>query len=101
MFSVILLGIIRGSDIGIATGQTKYQKFLTVVAFPTIFVINPKEKYYMRLSTKGSARRLARMWVDLNDNRRKELLDTLDTEARIEVIENMLKIKTERKEKNV
>ena len=55
----------------------------------------------MRLSTRGSARRLARMWVDLNDNRRKELLDTLDTEARIEVIENMLKIKTERKEKNV
>jgi len=51
--------------------------------------------------SKGSARRLARMWVDLNDNRRKELLDTLDTEARIEVIENMVEIKKERKKNNV
>ena len=55
----------------------------------------------MRYTTKGSARRLARLWVDLNDNRRKELLDTLDTEARIEVIENMAEIKKERKKNNV
>ena len=55
----------------------------------------------MRRSKKDSARRLAHLWVDLNDNRRKELLDTLDTDSRIEVIENMLKIKTERKNNNV
>lgn len=73
-----------------------------VVVLLTMFVINPKrENTYMRRSKKDSARRLAQLWVDLNDNRRKELLDTLDTNSRIEVIENMLKIKTERKKNNV
>jgi hypothetical protein len=99
---VIPQGIIQDFAIGIATGPTKYQKFMTVVAFLTMFVINPKrENTYMRYSKKDSARRLARLWVDLNDNRRKELLGTLDTDSRIEVIENMLKIKTERKNNNV
>jgi hypothetical protein len=60
-----------------------------------------RKEFIMRLTTKGSARRLARLWVDLKDNRRKELLDTLDTESRIEVIENMLRIKTERDKKDV
>ncbi len=54
----------------------------------------------MRLTTNGSARRLARMWVDLSDRRRKELLDTLDTDSRIAVIENMVKIKAERLREN-
>ena len=95
-------GIIQTSAIGTATGQTKYPKYMMVAAFLTMFVINPKrENTYMRRSKKDSARRLAHLWVDLNDNRRKELLDTLDTDSRIEVIENMLKIKTERKNNNV
>ena len=40
------------------------------------------------------------MWVDLSDRRRKELLGTLDTDSRIAVIENMVKIKVERLREN-
>tara|TARA_B100000686_G_C16345230_1_gene739978 strand:+ start:251 stop:376 length:126 start_codon:yes stop_codon:yes gene_type:complete len=41
------------------------------------------------------------MWVDLGENRRKELLNTLDTESRIAVIENFVRIKLERTRKDV
>ena len=49
-----------------------------------------------RLSTNGSARRLAHMWMDLSPERRRELLVTLDTESRISVIENIVMLKQER-----
>ncbi len=52
------------------------------------------------LATFGSARRLARQWVDLGDEKRKELLSTLDTESRIAVIENLIRIKIEEGRKN-
>lgn len=59
----------------------------------------------MRLCTQGSARRLARQWMDLKAEKRRELLQTLDTESRIAVIENIVKLKIERStkkgEKNV
>lgn len=51
------------------------------------------------LSTRGSVRRLARLWVDLSDKKRKELLQSLATDDRIAVIERISEIKKER-EKN-
>ena len=53
----------------------------------------------MRLTTKGSARRLARQWIDLKPEKRRKLLETLDTDSKIEVIENIVKIKLERNRK--
>ena len=52
------------------------------------------------LVTNGSARRLANQWVDLGDEKRRELLSTLDTESRIAVIENLVRIKIEQGRKN-
>lgn len=52
-----------------------------------------------RLETKGSARRLARQWVDLSTDKRRELLLNLDTESKIMIIENIVKIKIERERK--
>ena len=49
-----------------------------------------------KLVTNGSVRRLANQWVDLSDDRRRDLLSSLDTESRIKVIENMIKIRVER-----
>ena len=55
-----------------------------------------------RLETKGSARRLAHQWVDLSAEKRRELLLNLDTESKIMIIENIVRIKMEReKNKNV
>ena len=51
----------------------------------------------MKLSSVASVRRLARMWVDLSDSVRKENLSLLDTEVRISVIEEMVKIRGKRK----
>lgn len=53
----------------------------------------------LRLTTNGSARRLARQWLDLKPERRRELLQTLDTESRIAVIENIVMLKVERNRK--
>ena len=55
----------------------------------------------IRLTTNGSARRLARQWIDLKPERRRTLLQNLDTDSRISVIENIVRLKQERKEKNV
>lgn len=53
-----------------------------------------------KLVTNGSVRRLANQWVDLSDDRRRDLLSSLDTESRIKVIENMIKIRVERGREN-
>ena len=56
----------------------------------------------LRLSSVASVRRLAMQWVDLSRERRRELLDSLDTDSRLEVIERMTEIRIEReKKKNV
>jgi hypothetical protein len=50
-----------------------------------------------RLKTMGSVRRLAKQWVDLSRDRRRELLDSLDTDSRLAVIERMTEIRVSRK----
>ena len=52
------------------------------------------------LKSRASVRRLAHMWVDLSDEKRRELLENLDTESRVQVIENLIQIKIERERKN-
>jgi len=54
----------------------------------------------MKLSSVASVRRLARLWVDLSKEKRHELLDSLDTDSRLEVIERMTEIRVERNKKN-
>ena len=53
----------------------------------------------MRLSSIASVRRLANLWVDLSESKRKELLSALDTDSRAAVIERIAEIKTERARK--
>ena len=56
----------------------------------------------LRLSSVASVRRLAMQWVDLSRERRRELLGSLDTASRLQVIERMTEIRIEReKKKNV
>ncbi len=50
----------------------------------------------VRLSSVASARRLAHTWIDLSDDKRKERLSLLDTESRVAVIEEMVKIRITR-----
>ena len=54
----------------------------------------------VRLSSVASARRLARLWVDLSREKRRELLNSLDTDSRLAVIERMTEIRVERNKKN-
>ena len=54
----------------------------------------------MKLSTLASVRRLARLWVDLSREKRRELLNSLDTDSRLAVIERMTEIRVERNRKN-
>ena len=51
------------------------------------------------LVTFGSVRRLARQWVDLKPEKRRELLDTLDEKSRLLVLERMTEIRVERKKR--
>ena len=51
----------------------------------------------LRISYRDSVRRIARLLVDKGDQKRKEILSTLDTDSRIAVIENMIQIKKDRK----
>mgnify|MGYP004405240595 CR=1 FL=1 len=51
----------------------------------------------LRLSSVGSVRRLAHQWVDLSKHKRNELLSTLDTDSRLAVIEEIVNIKSKRK----
>ena len=50
------------------------------------------------ISSFGSTRRIANMWVDLGHTRRRELLGTLDTDTRIAVIEHMVRIRNRRRQ---
>ena len=54
----------------------------------------------MRLSSLASVRRLARLWVDMSREKRRELLNILDTASRLAVIERMTEIRIERRKKN-
>ena len=54
----------------------------------------------MKLSDISSARRLAKMWVDLSPDKRKEMLSCLDTDSRTEVITRMVEIRIERQRNN-
>jgi len=47
--------------------------------------------------TMASARRLARLWVDMSKGKRREMLDSLETDYRLAVIERMTEIRIERK----
>ena len=53
----------------------------------------------LRLTTNGSARRLAKQWLDLKKERRRTLLETLDTDSRFAVIEEMIKLRAKKGEK--
>ena len=50
------------------------------------------------MAIKQSPRRIAKKIIDLSDHKRKEVLGLLDTETRIQVIEQLvdLKVKTAR-----
>ena len=50
----------------------------------------------MRLSSVASVRRLAHQWVDLSKDKRRSLLNELDTASRIAVIEGMTEIRRTR-----
>lgn len=50
----------------------------------------------MRLSSVASVRRLANQWVDLSKDKRRALLNELDTASRIAVIEGMTEIRLAR-----
>ena len=52
----------------------------------------------LRLSSIASTRRLAKQWVDLSREKRKELLTCLDSDSRIAVIERMVEIRGERQD---
>ncbi len=54
----------------------------------------------MKTSSVASARRLARMWVDLSPDKRREMLSCLDTDSRTEVIARMVEIRVERQRDN-
>ena len=59
---------------------------------------NGKENKLIRLSSLASTRRLARLWVDLGNQKRKENLSALDSFSRAEVIARMVEIRKEREE---
>lgn len=54
----------------------------------------------LTLSTKASARRIARWCLEVRTEKKKEILSSLDTSSRIMVIEEMTQIK-EKREKSI
>ena len=54
----------------------------------------------MKLSSMASARRLAAFCLDVTEEKRKEILDHLDSEWRIKVVEQMKQIR-EKREKSI
>lgn len=50
-----------------------------------------------KLWTNASVRRFARLIVDKSDHKRKELLDSLDTESRLKVVEELALLRARNK----